>query len=266
MGPRTAPDANDDLKSLPVVEVEKRLASSPEGRTQAEAKKTADPIWAERDRRTDGQSVPEIPHLSLGSDPLDDRRGDDSVGSAARGHIRDDIEYGRGLRAGHGALRAPSANRLKRNPHDHRRDGHGRIGENHRWRDAGGRDGVPVPRGRFLHSKENIGMMSRCVPSIGQQQHDARTPGVLAECSEGDARHRAPMAATVAGTGCSRPRPMRTTASASSVSSGSGNPTTPTASRANNAGAPNSDNFGPASQSPGTSEGSANSEARNNRL
>jgi H+-transporting ATPase len=35
--PGPAPDAKDDLKSLPVPEVEKRLASSPDGLTQAEA-------------------------------------------------------------------------------------------------------------------------------------------------------------------------------------------------------------------------------------
>lgn len=34
------------------------------------------------------------------------------LGGAARGHIRDDIEYGRGLRAGHGALCSSSTDRL----------------------------------------------------------------------------------------------------------------------------------------------------------
>jgi H+-transporting ATPase len=37
--PDPAPDAKDDLKSVPVPEVEKRLASSPDGLTQAEAEK-----------------------------------------------------------------------------------------------------------------------------------------------------------------------------------------------------------------------------------
>ena len=37
--PGSKPDANDDLKDLSLVEVEKRLASSPEGLTQAEAEK-----------------------------------------------------------------------------------------------------------------------------------------------------------------------------------------------------------------------------------
>src|SRR5271169_2352831 len=36
---RYKPPANDDLKSLPLVEVEKKLASSPDGLTQAEAQK-----------------------------------------------------------------------------------------------------------------------------------------------------------------------------------------------------------------------------------
>ena len=33
------PDPNDDLKTLPLVEVEKKLGSSPDGLTQAEAQK-----------------------------------------------------------------------------------------------------------------------------------------------------------------------------------------------------------------------------------
>ena len=40
------PDAKDDLKTLPMPEVEKKLGSSPDGLTQAEAAETADPIWA----------------------------------------------------------------------------------------------------------------------------------------------------------------------------------------------------------------------------
>ena len=35
--PGSKPDANDDLKSLPLAEVEKKLGSSPDGLTQAEA-------------------------------------------------------------------------------------------------------------------------------------------------------------------------------------------------------------------------------------
>ena len=37
--PDAHPDAKDDLKSLPLAEVEKKLGSSPEGHTQAEAAK-----------------------------------------------------------------------------------------------------------------------------------------------------------------------------------------------------------------------------------
>ena len=37
--PGSKPDAKDDLKSLPLAEVEKRLGSSPDGLTQAEAQK-----------------------------------------------------------------------------------------------------------------------------------------------------------------------------------------------------------------------------------
>ena len=37
--PASKPDAKDDLKSLPLPEVEKKLASSPDGLTQAEAQK-----------------------------------------------------------------------------------------------------------------------------------------------------------------------------------------------------------------------------------
>ena len=35
--PGTKPDAKDDFKSLPLAEVEKKLASSPDGLSQAEA-------------------------------------------------------------------------------------------------------------------------------------------------------------------------------------------------------------------------------------
>ena len=40
-------DAKDDLKSLPVEEVEKKLGSSPDGLSQAEAQKRLDPIWSQ---------------------------------------------------------------------------------------------------------------------------------------------------------------------------------------------------------------------------
>lgn len=37
--PTSKPDAKDDLKSLPLPEVEKKLGSSPDGLSQAEAQK-----------------------------------------------------------------------------------------------------------------------------------------------------------------------------------------------------------------------------------
>jgi len=53
--------ANDDLKTLPVAEVQKRLDSS-----------TTRQGWAERDCGKKGQRVPEVSHLFLGPDTLDD--------------------------------------------------------------------------------------------------------------------------------------------------------------------------------------------------
>ena len=41
-----APDAKDDLKSLPMPEVEKKLGSSPDGLSSSRGAETADPIWA----------------------------------------------------------------------------------------------------------------------------------------------------------------------------------------------------------------------------
>jgi H+-transporting ATPase len=40
--PGSKPDAKDDLKSLPLVEVEKRLGYSPNGLSQVEAQKRLD--------------------------------------------------------------------------------------------------------------------------------------------------------------------------------------------------------------------------------
>ena len=47
--PDAKPDGKDDLKSLPMPEVEKKLGSSPEGLSQAEAAEAADSIRAKRD-------------------------------------------------------------------------------------------------------------------------------------------------------------------------------------------------------------------------
>ena len=46
--PGSKPESKDDLKSLPMAEVEKKLGSSPEGLTQAEAEKRLNPIRPER--------------------------------------------------------------------------------------------------------------------------------------------------------------------------------------------------------------------------
>ena len=44
--PGSKPASADDLKSLPMPELEKKLASSPDGLTQAEAEKRLAAIWA----------------------------------------------------------------------------------------------------------------------------------------------------------------------------------------------------------------------------
>ena len=43
--PGAKPEPKDDLKSLPMPEVEKRLASSPDGLTEAEAQEAPCAIW-----------------------------------------------------------------------------------------------------------------------------------------------------------------------------------------------------------------------------
>ncbi len=47
--PESEPEAKDDLKSLPMPEVEKQLGSSHGRPHSSRGAKTADPIWAERD-------------------------------------------------------------------------------------------------------------------------------------------------------------------------------------------------------------------------
>ena len=63
------PSAKDDLRSLPLAEVEEKLASSADGLTRSRGAETAHPMRAERDRRKDDQSTPEIPLLFLGPIP-----------------------------------------------------------------------------------------------------------------------------------------------------------------------------------------------------
>ena len=70
--PGTKPEPKDDLKSLPMPEVEKQLASSPEGLTEAEAQEAHCAIRPQPDRGKENESVPEVPHLFLGAHPVDD--------------------------------------------------------------------------------------------------------------------------------------------------------------------------------------------------
>ena len=70
----------DDLKTLPMAEVEKKLESSPDGLTQAEAQKRLTQYGPNEIEEKKTNPLPEIPHLFLGSHPVDDRSGGDSVG------------------------------------------------------------------------------------------------------------------------------------------------------------------------------------------
>ena len=45
--PGSKPDPSQALKSLSMPDLQAKLGSSPEGLTQAEAQKTADPIWTQ---------------------------------------------------------------------------------------------------------------------------------------------------------------------------------------------------------------------------
>ena len=47
--PGSKSHGKDNLKSLSLAELEKKLGSSPDGLTQAEAQNSADPVWAQRD-------------------------------------------------------------------------------------------------------------------------------------------------------------------------------------------------------------------------
>ena len=69
-----------DLKSLPMAEVEKKLGSSPDGLTQAEAEKRLTQYGPNEIEEKKDQCVPEIPLLFLGTDSLDDRGGGDPFG------------------------------------------------------------------------------------------------------------------------------------------------------------------------------------------
>ena len=74
------PTRKDDLKSLPLAEVEKKLGSSPDGLTQAEAQKRLTQYGPNEIEEKKTNRAPEIPQLFLGSHPVDDRSGGDPVG------------------------------------------------------------------------------------------------------------------------------------------------------------------------------------------
>ena len=67
-----SPMPKDDLKTLPMAEVEKKLGSSPDGLTQAEAQKRLTQYGPNEIEEKKTNLVPEIPLLFLGSHPVDD--------------------------------------------------------------------------------------------------------------------------------------------------------------------------------------------------
>ena len=80
-GPGSAkPEAKDDLKSLPMPEVEKKLGSSPDGLSQAEAQKRLTQYGPNEIEEKKTNPFLKFLYLFLGSHPVDDRSGGDSVG------------------------------------------------------------------------------------------------------------------------------------------------------------------------------------------
>ena len=67
------PVGKDDLQTLPLPEVEKRLNSSPNGLTSRGGEDTADEIRRQRNSGKEDQRAAKIPRLLLGPDSLDDR-------------------------------------------------------------------------------------------------------------------------------------------------------------------------------------------------
>ncbi len=74
-------DSTDDLKSLPLAEVEMKLGSSSKGLSQAEAQKRLAQYGPNEIKEKKDNPIPEVPDLFLGPDSMDDRRRRDSVGS-----------------------------------------------------------------------------------------------------------------------------------------------------------------------------------------
>ena len=78
--PGSTPEAKDDLKTLPLPEVEKRLGSSPDGLTQAEATKRLAQYGPNEIEEKKTNALLKFLSLFLGSDPLDDRSRGRAVG------------------------------------------------------------------------------------------------------------------------------------------------------------------------------------------
>ena len=79
--PGSKPEAKDDLKSMPMPELQAKLGSSPDGLSQAEAQKRL-AQYGPNEIEEKNQSVPEIPHLFLGPHSVDDRSGRGPFGSS----------------------------------------------------------------------------------------------------------------------------------------------------------------------------------------
>ncbi len=78
--PASKPTAKDNLKTLPLAEVERRLGSSADGLTQAEAQKRLSQYGPNEIEEKKTNRAPEIPQLFLGTHPVDDRSGGHPVG------------------------------------------------------------------------------------------------------------------------------------------------------------------------------------------
>ena len=70
--PDAKPAPQDDLKTLPMAEVEKKLESSPDGLTDAEAKKRLTQYGPNELVEEKTNLLLEIPRLFLGADSVDD--------------------------------------------------------------------------------------------------------------------------------------------------------------------------------------------------
>ena len=72
--------ATDDLKSLPLREVEKKLESSPDGLTQAEAQKRLIQYGPNEIEEKKSNELLKFLSFFWGPNPVDDRSGSDPVG------------------------------------------------------------------------------------------------------------------------------------------------------------------------------------------